>query len=89
MLEGDLKNYKKKLERAINAALTDSPHITEAIQDIREEGFDVFLIVEATIGFNLKDSEAPSEETPPLNTVELKLSIQDARFLRRYGIRPD
>jgi len=88
MLEGDLKDYKKKLESAINAALSDSPHITQAIQDIRDDGFDVFLIVEATIGFNLKDPDA-AEETPTVHTVELKLSSQDAQFLRQFGIRPD
>ena len=88
MLEGDLKDYKKRLESAINAALIDSPHITHAIQDIRDDGFDVFLIVEATIGFNLKDPDA-AEETPTVQTVELKLSSRDAQFLRQYGIRPD
>lgn len=87
MHEGELDDYKKRLEHAINAALADSPHITRAIAEIREQGFDVFLIVEATIGFNPRDPDADPETSR--TTVELELTTQDANFLRKFGIRPD
>lgn len=88
MREGELNQYKKRLENAINAALADSPHITRAIEEIREQGFDVFLIVEATIGFNRRDDD-DTERTTTHQTVELELTTQDANFLRKFGIRPD
>ena len=58
MLNEQLKGYRKKVEAAINRALTDSPEINAAIQKIRDEGYDVFLIVEATIGFNRKEEDS-------------------------------
>ena len=89
MLEGDLKNYKKRLETAINAALLDSPHISQAIQEFRDRGLDVFLIVEATIGFKRQDDSLDQPEASTLKSAELELTTQDAKFLRKYGIRPD
>ncbi len=87
MLDEELKKHRKELELAINEALTESPEITRAIQKIRETGFDVFLIIEATIGFNRRDgAEAiPSTSVP---TVRMELTSQDERFLRSLKISP-
>jgi len=40
------------LGNAINESLSDSDGISGAISEIREAGYDVFLVLEATIGFN-------------------------------------
>ena len=60
----ELKGHRKKLEIAINQTLTESPQVNDAIQAIRDVGYDVFLIIEATIGFNRKD-ESSSTPKPP------------------------
>ncbi len=78
-----LKEYRKRVEAAINRALSDSPEINDAIEKIREEGYDVFLIVEATIGFNPK--EAASQKSPS----DLELTTQDHKFLRALKISPE
>jgi len=85
MLNEQLKGYRKKVEAAINRALTDSPEINAAIQKIREEGYDVFLIVEATIGFNRQEEGAP----PKSDTIRLDLTSQDQKFLRMLKISPE
>lgn len=85
MLNEQLKGYRKKVEAAINRALTDSPEINAAIQKIRDEGYDVFLIVEATIGFNRKDEDAPSKT----DAIRLDLTNQDEKFLRALKISPE
>ncbi len=52
----------QELGNAINEALSDSERIAEAIGDIRHAGYDVFLVLEATIGFNKRD-DAEDEES--------------------------
>ena len=86
MQDEELKGHRKKLEIAINQALTESPKVNNAIQAIRDVGYDVFLIIEATIGFNRKD-DASSTPKPP--TVRLKLSTHDEKFLKSLKITPE
>ena len=52
MLNDELKDTRKRLEVAINEALTESPRVAEVIQRIRGRGYEVFLIIEATIGMS-------------------------------------
>lgn len=88
MLDDQLKDYRKKLEAAINEALTESPKINVAIEDIREAGYDVFLIIEATIGFN-KREEATAGAARKGPQVRLELTTQDEKFLKSLKISPD
>ena len=86
MRDEEIKKYKKELEVAINEVLTDAPEIKGAIEKIREEGYDIFLMVEATIGFN-KCEDGPSKEITQTGT-ELNLTSQDETFLRELKINP-
>lgn len=86
MLDEQLKEYRKKVEAAINRALTDSPEINAAIEKIRAGGYDVFLIVEATIGFNKKDDADTDAKS---SVVKLDLTSQDEKFLRMLKISPE
>ena len=47
-----LKELMQELGNAINESLSDSDRIAAAIGEIKREGYDVFLVLEATIGFN-------------------------------------
>ena len=51
-MEDRLKGLMQDLGNAINESLSDSDGISGAIGEIREAGYDVFLVLEATIGFN-------------------------------------
>ena len=86
MRDEEIKKYKKKLEVAINEVLTDAPEIKRAIEKIREEGYDVFLMVEATIGFNKCEGGSSQEITH--TDVKLNLTSQDEKFLRQLKISP-
>ncbi|MDA2929820.1 hypothetical protein MYX84_07735 [Acidobacteria bacterium AH-259-O06] len=87
MEDEELKEYRKKLETAINQALTESPQINAAIQDIRDVGYEIFLIIEATIGFNRREESSSTPKQLP--TVHLKLTTQDEKFLRSLKISPE
>ena len=82
----ELKGHRKKLEIAINQALIESSQVNDAIQAIRNVGYDVFLIIEATIGFNRKEESSPTPKQP---TVRLKLSTHDEKFLKSLKIAPE
>lgn len=87
MQEEQLKRYKRKLETAINDALLESPQINAAIRGIRRTGYEVFLIIDATIGFNQRENGA--SEPKQLSAVRLELTTQDEKFLKSLKISPD
>lgn len=87
-MDDELRHHRKALEAAINEALTDSPEVGEIIRKIRGEGFDVFLIIEATVGFSRRDEEI-GEAPQGLPAARLELTTQDERFLRSLKISPE
>jgi hypothetical protein len=89
-LDDNLKQLMKELGAAINDALSESEEISEAIQNVRNAGYDVFLVLEATIGFNKRAKNDGSEEavTSSVNSGDMKLKVtaQDLKFLRSLKI---
>jgi hypothetical protein len=91
----------QELGNAINESLSDSDRIAAAIGEIKRAGYDVFLVLEATIGFNKReegeeseDGEAVEIESPPETTTrrkvgKIKLTSQDQKFLRALKISID
>ena len=47
-----LKQLMKELGEAINESLSEAEPIAAVIGKIKGEGYDVFLVLEATVGFN-------------------------------------
>ena len=89
-LDDNLKQLMKELGAAINDALSESEEISEAIQNVRNAGYDVFLVLEATIGFNKRSKGEGSDDvnTHGLQSGEMKLKVtaQDLKFLRSLKI---
>ena len=89
-LDDNLKQLMKELGAAINDALSESEEISEAIQNVRNAGYDVFLVLEATIGFNKRSKTDGTEEVTAngLKSGEMKLKVtaQDLKFLRSLKI---
>jgi len=102
-VEEPLKHLMQELGNAINDSLSESDRIAEAIGEIKRAGYDVFLVLEATIGFNRRDENAEDEEEDqtevseepkePKRTFEatgkIKFTSQDHRFLRALKIAVD
>ena len=100
-MEEPLKHLMQELGNAINDSLSESDRIAEAIGEIKRAGYDVFLVLEATIGFNRRDENAEDEdenqpettEEQPKRTFEatgkIKFTSQDHRFLRALKIAVD
>ena len=90
------------LGNAINESLSDSDRIAEAIGEIKRSGYDVFLILEATIGFNRRetprigDHETDEPESgsagpirKPESTGKFRWTSQDQKFLKALKISVD
>ena len=98
-MDEPLKNLMQELGNAINDSLSESDRIAEAIGEIKRAGYDVFLVLEATIGFNKRDEgEEDSEEEPAAEperrrhfetTGKIKFTTQDHRFLKALKIAVD
>ena len=95
-MEERLKNLMQELGNAINDSLSDSDRIAEAIGEIKQAGYDVFLVLEATIGFNKRDEEGDTDDEarPEVkhtfeSTGKIKFTSQDQRFLRALKIAVD
>ena len=90
----------QELGNAINESLSDSDRIAGAIGEIKRAGYDVFLVLEATIGFNkrdeseddsdLEDTDNHSEAPVHFETAgKIRLTSQDQKFLRALKISID
>lgn len=95
-MEERLKSLMQDLGNAINESLSDSERIAEAIGEIKAAGYDVFLVLEATIGFNKREEGQEVEETPaavePTEVTSIgkvRFTTQDQRFLRALRITVD
>jgi hypothetical protein len=93
MLDAEIKRLMKSLGETINETLNDSPKINESIQHIRDAGYDVYLIIEAKIGFNRTNSKGENETiSPPIKSdepVRLRITSEDAKFLKSLKIAID
>ena len=61
-MDDRLKELMQDLGNAINESLSDSDRIAEAIGEIKRAGYDVFLVLEATIGFNKREDGEEGED---------------------------
>ncbi len=96
ILDDRLKELMQELGNAINESLSDSDRIAGAIGEIKRAGYDVFLVLEATIGFNKRDdedgdgdidsSDEPSQPVRYESTGKIRLTSQDQKFLRALKI---
>ena len=82
-----LKSMMRELGDAINNSLSDSEQIAEVISRIKAGGYDVFVVLEATIGFNQHDED--ESEAAQLVSAETQMTPQDLKFLKSLRIRID
>jgi hypothetical protein len=57
-LNQKVKNLIQKLGEAIHESVSESENIAGVVKNIRDQGFDVMLMLEATIGLNQVETEA-------------------------------
>jgi hypothetical protein len=76
-VEEKLKELMQELGNAINESLSDSDRIAAAIGEIKRAGYDVFLVLEATIGFNKREESGEYESDDAELEAETEESSQN------------
>ena len=89
-MDPQLKQLMKELGDAINESLSDSEQISEVVSRIKEGGYDIFLVLEATIGAS-KQGEKSQDKTSLVSTMstnpDFKMNDQDMKFLKSLRIK--
>lgn len=82
-----LRRLIQQLGEAIHESVSESEQISEVVQDIRKQGFDVLLMLEATIGLNEVEQQPVSElEVGESPNGDEPFNAQDVHFLRSLRI---
>jgi uncharacterized protein (UPF0335 family) len=86
-LNQQVKELIQKLGEAIHESVSESDQISGVVREIREQGFDVLLMLEATIGLN-EVSEDEDEDVLELGDGEAEgpFTHNDLTFLRSLRI---
>ena len=84
-----LRSLIQQLGEAIHESVSESEQISDVVQDIRKQGFDVLLMLEATIGLNeVEQQPSPSLASPNKESGDGRepFNAQDVNFLRSLRI---
>ena len=86
-----VKNLIQKLGEAIHESVSESEDIAGVVKNIREQGFDVLLMLEATIGLNEVEAETgeagePLESDADVEDGEGPFTLNDLTFLKSLRI---
>ena len=99
-LDDKIKQLLRDLGTAINESISGSDDVNRHIQKIRDEGYDLYVVLDATIGLNKQDddeSAAPTlaaESPQPTaivksdKSVQFRINVNDLALLRGLGIDP-
>ena len=87
-----LRRLIQQLGEAIHESVSESEQISEVVQDIRKQGFDVLLMLEATIGLNEVEQQPKRLTAGGSSSTEIDaesasgFTAQDVNFLRSLRI---
>ncbi len=83
-----LRELIQQLGEAIHESVIENEQIAGVVQDIRKHGFDVLLMLEATIGLNEVSSKETDEDDAESDSseVEAPFTSHDVHFLRSLRI---
>jgi uncharacterized protein (UPF0335 family) len=86
-LNQQVKDLIQKLGEAIHESVSESDQISGVVREIREQGFDVLLMLEATIGLNEASEDSEDSEIEQGDEVaDGPFSHNDLSFLRSLRI---
>lgn len=94
-MDDKIKQLLRELGSAINDSISSSEDVNEHIQRIRDQGYNLYVVLDATIGLNRIGEE---EEKPSLapagmlvksdREVQFRINVNDLALLRALGIDP-
>ncbi len=88
-----IKQLLRDLGSAINESISTSDDVNRHIQRIRDEGYDLYVMLDATIGLNKQDGDEEAAPAPTAlvvsdKNVQFRINVNDLSLLRALGIDP-
>ena len=90
-MDDRIKQLLQDLGTAINESISGSDDVNQHIQKIRDEGYDLYVVLDATIGLNKQEGEEVEEVAAPAEPpkeVQFRINVNDLALLRGLGIDP-
>ncbi len=81
-----LRELIQQLGEAIHESVIESEQIAGVVQDIRKHGFDVLLMLEATIGLNEVEAKDSADEESAAGDEDGAFTQNDLNFLKSLRI---
>ena len=97
-LNDHLREMLKELGQAINASISGSGRVHDSIQRIRDEGYNLYMVLDAKVGMNKRDGRTGSRgrssgargENGSVSEerAAFRINVKDLGFLKSVGIDP-
>ena len=95
-LSDHLREMLKELGQAINESISGSGRVHESIQRIRDEGYNLYMVLDAKVGVNKREGRRsrrvlaaePEEVERTSERAAFRINLKDLRFLKSLGIDP-
>jgi hypothetical protein len=103
-VDDKIKQLLRDLGTAINESISGSDDVNQQIQRIRDEGYNLYVVLDATIGLNRNDGEEdndlpetttelalrddPQPQRDEVREVQFRINVNDLGLLRSLGIDP-
>lgn len=100
-MDDKIKELLRDLGSAINESISSSDDVNRHIQRIRDEGYNLYVVLDATIGLNRTDGEEEVSDVPQgeprtselvvrdeKREVQFRIDVKDLALLRSLGIDP-
>lgn len=92
-MDDKIKQLLQELGTAINESISGSEDVNRHIQKIRDEGYDLYVVLDATIGLNKQDADETEDDAvvapaQPPKEVQFRINVNDLSMLRSLGIDP-
>ena len=101
-MDDRIKQLLRDLGIAINESISGSDDVNRQIQRIRDEGYNLYVVLDATIGLNRTDEDEEENENAPETSTEIalreepreerevtfRINVNDLSLLRSLGIDP-
>ena len=91
-MDEKIKQLLQDLGTAINESISGSDDVSRHIQKIRDEGYDLYVVLDATIGLNKQDDDEQTPVSvvpvPAKKDAQFRINVNDLALLRGLGIDP-
>jgi hypothetical protein len=93
-VDDKIKQLLRELGTAINESISGSDDVNKQIQKIRDEGYNLYVVLDATIGLNRDGEPEPAPQAELVvkdrnnKDVQFRININDLALLRALGIDP-